>query len=432
MKKIFFICFTLLASTLFFCACHSESMDSIVNTKGELKLSTLKVGVDTDVDVVYLDSRAESGVDLSNYIVTIYDESSQQAGQWTYSEMPEVVSLSVGTYTVEVKSAAEPANGFEAPYYEGTVTCEVKENEVTDVPTISCKLANMMFTIEYEEAFKNKMSDDVVTTLSIGENSLQIPATETRAAYLIAPEDETASLVVNLTGTIDGEAIDYSEHIDNVKSGVHNVIKYQFVPVSDGTESSENTGVVAGGALKVSIALDSSMIGSDETVNVYPGAEPGINDFPTGGGDGENLPTIVGTNFNGQPFDINNDVLEVSIGGVDTDHPLPLQVTLSALNGIAHVYVTINSETLTESVLTDVGLAASFDLAEPGDLEKGLQGLGFPTGAAVVGQTEILFDVTKFTPLLGLYGAASHNFIIRLVDQKGLEVTQTLKIKSVE
>lgn len=111
---------------------------------------------------------------------------------------------------------------------------------------------------------------------------------------------------------------------------------------------------------------------------------------------------------------------------------MPLQVTLSAANGIAHVYVTIDSETLTEDILTGVNLAASFDLAEPGELEAGLKGLGFPTGDAVVGQTTILFDVTGFTPLLGLYGAASHNFIIRLIDQQGLEVTQTLKIKSVE
>ena len=49
-------------------------------------------------------------------------------------------------------------------------------------------------------------------------------------------------------------------------------------------------------------------------------------------------------------------------------------------------------------------------MAEPGELEAGLKGLGFPTGDAVVGQTTILFDVTGFTPLLGLYGAASHNF----------------------
>lgn len=425
MKKIFLICFTLIASTLIFCACHTESMDNIVNTKGELKLSSMKIGVDMDVDVVYLESRAESGVDLSNYIVTIYDQYSQQAGQWTYSEMPEIVSLAVGTYTVEVKSAAEPTNGFDVPYYEGIATCEIKENQVTDVPAISCKLANMLFTVEYDESFQDKISEDVVTTITIGENSLQIPASESRKAYLIAPDSETASMEVNLKGTIDGEVIDYSEHFDDVKSGVHNIIKYQFIPVSDG-----NT-VTAGGAFNISIAIDSSLTGSDESVSVNPGAEPGIDDFPTGGGEGGDAPVIVGTNFNGRPFDISNEVLKVP-GSVNVDNPWPLQVTLSAANGIAHVYVTIDSGTLTEEVLDGVGLAASFDLAEPGELEAGLEGLGFPTGENVVGQPEILFDVTPFTGLLGIYGPASHNFIIRLVDQQGLEVTQTLKIESVE
>lgn len=423
MKKIFLICFTLIASTLLFCACHTESMEGIVNAKGNLSLSSMKVGVNLDVDVVYLDSRAESEIDLSNYIVTIYDKYSQRAGQWVYSEMPEIVSLAVGTYTVEVKSAAEPSNGFDIPYYKGTATCEVKENQVTEGLEISCKLANMLFTVEYDESFQDKISEDVVTTITIGENSLQIPASESQKAYLIAPDSETASMEVNLKGTIDGEVIDYSEHFDDVKSGVHNIIKYQFIPVSDG-----NT-VTAGGAFNISIAIDSSLTGSDESVSVNPGPEPGIDDFPTGGGEGGDAPTIVGTKFNGKSFDISNDVLEVP---TNIKEPLPLQVTLSAANGIAHVYVTIDSETLTEDILTGVNLAASFDLAEPGELEAGLKGLGFPTGDAVVGQTTILFDVTGFTPLLGLYGAASHNFIIRLIDQQGLEVTQTLKIKSVE
>lgn len=423
MKKIFLICFTLIASTLLFCACHTESMEDIVNAKGNLSLSSMKVGVNLDVDVVYLDSRAESEIDLSNYIVTIYDKYSQRAGQWVYSEMPEIVSLAVGTYTVEVKSAAEPSNGFDIPYYKGTATCEVKENQVTEGLEISCKLANMLFTVEYDESFQDKISEDVVTTITIGENSLQIPASESRKAYLIAPDSETASMEVNLKGTIDGEVIDYSKHFDDVKSGVHNIIKYQFIPVSDG-----NT-VTAGGAFNISIAIDSSLTGSDESVSVNPGPEPGIDDFPTGGGEGGDAPTIVGTKFNGKSFDISNDVLEVP---TNIKEPLPLQVTLSAANGIAHVYVTIDSETLTEDILTGVNLAASFDLAEPGELEAGLKGLGFPTGDAVVGQTTILFDVTGFTPLLGLYGAASHNFIIRLIDQQGLEVTQTLKIKSVE
>lgn len=417
MKKIFFICFTLLASTLFFCACHSESMDNIVNTKGELKLSTLKVGVDTDVDVVYLDSRAESGVDLSNYIVTIYDKYSQQAGQWVYSEMPEIVSLAVGTYTVEVKSAAEPSNGFDVPYYKGTATCEVKENQVTEGLEISCKLANMLFTVEYDESFQDKISEDVVTTITIGENSLQIPASESRKAYLIAPDSETASMEVNLKGTIDGEVIDYSEHFDNVKSGVHNIIKYQFIPVSDGS--------VAGGAFSVSIAIDSSLTGSDESVSVNPGPEPGIDDFPTGGGeepgdgDGEqNMPTIVGSNFNGNPFDIENDVLNIT--GAAT-----LKVEINAPNGIAHLYVDIQSETLD---VTEVGLSNSFDLAYPGDLQEGLNGLGFPTGGEVIGKESTVFDISKFTVLL-LTFSGDHNFVIHVVDQQNLEVTKVLKLR---
>ena len=182
--------------------------------------------------------------------------------------------------------------------------------------------------------------------------------------------------------------------------------------------------------------IDSSMNESDETVVTNPGKEPGVEDFPTEGGEepgeeggeGElNAPVIIGASFNGDPFDIQNDVLEVLKGT-----QVELQVLLSASNGMAHVYVTIDSETLTPEILEDVHLASSFDLAEPGTLEEGLNGLGFPTGNAVVGQTEIPFDITQFTPLLGLYGAANHNFIIRLVDQKGLEVTETLKIKSVE
>ena len=136
----------------------------------------------------------------------------------------------------------------------------------------------------------------------------------------------------------------------------------------------------------------------------------------------------MGTDFNGAAFDIENDVLSIP---TTLEGKMPLTVTLNAPNGIAHVYVTIDSETLTEAVLTDVGLKKSFDLAEPGDLEEGLASLGFPVGSEIIGQKTIPFSITEFTPLLGIYGAASHNFIIRLVDQKGLEVTQTLKIKSV-
>lgn len=416
MKKYFLICLTLLAGMLAFTACHSEVMEGQSTGKGELNLASMTAEVNTEVETVYLGSRAESGTDFSNYIVTVYDAQSQKVNQWKYSEMPEIVSLAVGTCTVEVTSAEAPTNGFDIPYYKGSTTCEIKENEIVDVPAITCKLANMMFSVEYDEEFKSKMGEDVVTTITVGDNSLEIPGSETRKAYLVAPGGETTSVTVTLKGTIDGEVIEYSERFDG-KTGVHNVIKYDFVPVSDGTGD--------GSTLKVAINVDSSLTGSDEVIGVNPGEEPGIDDFPEGGGeepgdgDGEqNMPTIVGSKFNGSPFDIENDVLNIT--GAAT-----LKVEINAPNGIAHLYVDIQSETLD---VTEVGLSNSFDLAYPGDLQDGLNGLGFPTGDEVIGKESTVFDISTFTALL-LTFPGDHNFVIHVVDQQNLEVTKVLKLR---
>lgn len=78
MKKYFLICLTLLAGMLAFTACHSEVMEGQSTGKGELNLASMKAEVNTEVETVYLGSRAESGTDFSNYIVTVYDAQSQR------------------------------------------------------------------------------------------------------------------------------------------------------------------------------------------------------------------------------------------------------------------------------------------------------------------------------------------------------------------
>lgn len=433
MKNIFLICFTLMVVLFTFSACHSEKMETgATDVTGQLSLASMKMEVDLKVDTVYPQSRA--GVDVSNFLLTIKNSQGEQVEQYTYSEMPEIISLPVGTYTVVASSAETATNGFDVPFYTGsTEQFTIKENELTEVSALTCRLANVMISVEYDEELRKLMGEDVVTTVKIGDNSLDIPSSETRKAYLIAPAS-AGSMDITLKGTIDGESVTEVKRVENVQAGQYNIIKYVLSPVDDGNNS-------VGGNLNIAINIDSSMTSSDETVGVNPGEEPGIDDFPTDGGeepgdgDGDggdesgseqNMPTIVGTDFNGKPFDISKDVLTVTKG-----QSVPLSVTLLAPNKMAHVYVTIDSETLTEDVLVGVNLAKNFDLAEPGDLEAGLKGLGFPTGTDVIGKEEIPFDITQFTSLLGIYGAANHNFIIRVVDQQGLEVTETLKIKSV-
>ena len=425
MKNIFLICFTLMVVLFTFSACHSEKMETgATDVTGQLSLASMKMEVDLKVDTVYPQSRA--GVDVSNFLLTIKNSQGEQVEQYTYSEMPEIISLPVGTYTVVASSAETATNGFDVPFYTGsTEQFTIKENELTEVSALTCRLANVMISVEYDEELRKLMGEDVVTTVKIGDNSLDIPSSETRKAYLIAPAS-AGSMDITLKGTIDGESVTEVKRVENVQAGQYNIIKYVLSPVDDGNNS-------MGGNLNIAINIDSSMTSSDETVGVNPGEEPGIDDFPTDGGeepgdgDGDggdesgsdqNMPTIEGTSFNKVPFDIDNDRLTIS-GAAE------LQVTIGAPNGIANLFVEIISETLDVS---EVGLPKSFDLAYPGKNSDALSGLGFPVGDKVIGQTEVPFDISNFTILLPTF-KGNHDFKIRVVDSKGLEETKTLKLK---
>lgn len=424
MKNIFLICLTLMAVLFTFSACHSEKLDTgTTDVTGQLNLASMKMDVDLKVDTVY--PKARAGVDVSGFLLTIKNSQGEQVEQYTYSEMPEIVSLPVGKYTVVASSAEAATNGFDVPFYTGSTDITIKENELTEVTSLTCRLANVMISVEYDEELRKLMGEDVVTTVKIGENSVDIPSSETRKAYLIAPAS-ASSMEITLKGTIDGESVTEIERVDNVQAGQYNIIKYVLSPVDDGNNN-------VGGKLNIAINVDSSMTSSDETVGVNPGAEPGIEDFPTEGGeepdqggdsddDGEgteqNMPTIEGTSFNKVPFDIDNDRLTIS-GAAE------LQVTIGAPNGIANLFVEIISETLD---VTQVQLPESFDLAHPGENSDALSGLGFPVGDEVIGQTEVLFDISTFTALLPMF-KGNHDFKIRVVDSKGLEVTKTLKIQ---
>ena len=139
------------------------------------------------------------------------------------------------------------------------------------------------------------------------------------------------------------------------------------------------------------------------------------------------VPTIVGDGF-----DI-DESLDVPIKRDEGGNLIGITVVVNieAENGFSNLKVKIDSETLTPELLEEVGLASEFDLAYPGDLRTGLESLGFPVGDQVLGKTTLKFDITKFTPLLGSYGPATHKFIITAIDQSGNSVEKTLTLISV-
>jgi len=430
MKNIFLICLTLMAVLFTFSACHSEKMETgATDVTGQLSLASMKMEVDLKVDTVaYPQSRA--GVDVSNFLLTIKNSQGEQVEQYTYSEMPEIISLPVGTYTVVASSAEAATNGFDVPFYTGsTEQFTIKENELTEVSALTCRLANVMISVEYDEELRKLMGEDVVTTVTIKEKtrdmikeySLDIPSSETRKAYLIAPAS-VSPMDITLKGTIDGEFVTEVNRVDEVQAGQYNIIKYTLSPVDDGNNSE-------GGNLNIAINIDSSMTSSDETVGVNPGEEPGIDDFPTDGGeepgdgdgDGEGGITsdisITGKDLGGSPFDIDQTQ---TITGATT-----LIVGIEVPAGIQNLKVTISSD---NGDFGSIGASfGTFDLANPGDKESMIAELGLPYGTAVKDKTELDFDISTFTSLLIPFDG-THTFNIVVTDNQGKTESKSLVI----
>lgn len=421
MKNILFTLTALMA--LLFSSCHSEEMRMKETGKGEVSLAKFTLSVEVEIGDIEF-SRA-SDIDVSKYIITIKDAKGEEVGHWIYGEMPEIISLAVGNYTVEAASSSQPTTGIDNPYYKGEQEFTIEANKLTEVETIVCRLANICVTFDFTDEFAELIEDDFEAVFKIGDNSVTMTkADEGKKAYLPAVS-ENNSLDITWKGTLDGEAKEGIMRQDNIQVGEMHTVNFNLDKVDD----------VYPFGLKVSIQIDETISRVDDKLVVNPGTEPPLEDFPaedggedegTGGGSSTDAPTIVGTSFKGSPFDIDNDVLEIKEGETAT-----LKVTLSSSVGIGHVYVTIDSETLTPDILEGVNLSTSFDLVEPGQYESALKGLGFPVSDEVKGKKTVLFDITEFTSLLGTFGTANHKFILQVKDINGNSTTKTLKVKSI-
>lgn len=393
--------------------------------KGEVSLAKFTISVEVEIGDIEF-SRA-SDIDVSKYIITIKDAKGEEVGHWIYGEMPEIISLAVGNYTVEAASSSQPTTGIDMPYYKGEQEFTIEANKLTEVETIECHLANICVKLEFEKEFAELIEDDFQAVLKIGDNSVTMTKDDVeneRKAYLPAVSEKN-SLDITWKGTLDGEAKEGTMRQDDIKIGEMHTVNFNLDKVDD----------VYPFGLKVSIQIDETISRVDDKLVVNPGTEPPLEDFPaedggedegTGGGSSTDAPTIVGTSFKGSPFDIDNDVLEIKEGETAT-----LKVTLSSSVGIGHVYVTIDSETLTPDILEGVNLSTSFDLVEPGQYESALKGLGFPVSDEVKGKKTVLFDITEFTSMLGTFGTANHKFILQVKDINGNSTTKTLKVKSI-
>lgn len=393
--------------------------------------------------------------DVSGYLVTIMKRGTNETAtykgaecSWTCGSMPsEIITLEAGDYTVSVRSHNPENAAFDRPYFEGSKDFTIENNKVTDIGTVKCTFQAVKVGIVYNSELKEGMDASTASvTVEAGKAGTELKwgATETRYGYFILSGDDNRTLVATFKGIVNSQELEATKTIDDVKTGAYYILTFSLKKgnVQVDPEFGEISGTTSG------ISIDFEVVESEVDSKLEPGEDP------SGTGDGDKNPDDeewpenpdnpenpddpntgddkAFTFANGEGSDIDFNGVNVVPSEEELEaNPRNYIVEISSIDTLAHLYVEIISESLTDEMLTGVGLAGSFDLAEPGDLADALSGsFGFPIEGEVIGQTHVTFDITPFIPLLNIYGNELHEFQLKVVDQKGNQVIQSLKFQT--
>lgn len=399
--------------------------------KGDVSLASIGIDVNDAEHVV-----ARATVDVSGFQVTITDKTTGlEAASWRYADMPEVFTLPVGDYRVNVVSLAEqPKAAWEAPYYSGDKEFTIVAGKLTEVGTVTCRLANLKVSIRYSDKLLAAIDNNqakVDVKVNDSDNLSFLPG-ETRSGYYEVVEGNT-TLVAEFTGTIAGNVETMRKvYTDDVKPGYHRIITFT---IKTGPDMPEESGTVNPSG----ITIDATVTDVDVDGNVVLEEEGTLPDDDRpgheGGGDepgpGPVDPPVLDYKYIAGDANVAFGSNEVSFTGSqdaseygEEEGKKPAEVFIKVPAGISKLMVDIESNVLDESTLVSVGLAKEFDLCDPtqtvnGDLTEALKNFGFPVGNEVIDKTDLEFNISKFMPLLCLLGQGTHTFNIIVTDNAG-------------
>lgn len=418
MKKIFNIFAILMAVVVMTPSCSKDDpfpFDEETGATGTVNFHKMVVSVNADETVV------KSAPDVGAFRVVITDGVKTHY-DGTYADLPEILTLPVGeNYTVTVHSAENPDAGWDCPYYEGSQTFSIAENDVTFVEPVVCRFSNVKVTIRYADDLKMVMGDDCTVEVVCGETGcLTFGKDETRSGYFRYVEgDGIPTLVATFHGTVEDNMEDNFRTYTNVAPGNHYIITYSLhspdgpLPSQVGTV---NPGVyvdatVESVSMNVNVDVEDDIL-KDDMRPSEGDVDPDPPTPPTG-----NEPTVVatidGTTDFESPYMVHDGIT------------VKVKVDSEAEDGVQVFTVDIDSETLDEGTLSDVGLAKHLDLVNPGEFATPLQQMGFPIN--VGGMKDIPeFDISQLVPLLSLLGEPgvvyNHKFILTVGDANGTTV----------
>ena len=379
-------------------------------------------------------TRATRAVDANTFDCSIINEENEVVMSFKFGERPtEAVELETGDYIFKIQSGDVPGAAWESPVYGSTKPFKIVRNETTEISEIVCSLLQIQVSISYSQDLLERLGDKTLTTVKVGNNSLEYSLGETRSGFFLAPQLNN-TIEISISGTyaadlVTAKPINMTKEIRDVKAGQYSKVHFYIEHSADGN-------------INVSATIRDWVVDEIIPCNVADLIrEEEWKEESDGGNEGE---TNSGLSVEWIGYDI---AQRVTITEETTG-----EIMIYADKGIKELVVRIDSQSLA-AILPTVGLVdvinlsypeKSYDSANPdkaltpdevATLKKMLAPvsagglLGFPYGDDIINKTEILFSITDFMGALAAF-SGNHDFHFSITDNEGKTITPSLMLTS--
>ena len=257
MKKTWYT-FILCCFLAAFTACQNE------DELGNSAMGYLRLGLEVNTSSI---SRAEAEAynpkQLAVQILDAQNEVVEETTNFDTEWKGKTFTLPVGTYTIKASSAGfdGKTSGFEKPYYTGSTAVTI-ENGKTANPSVTCTLANVKVTVQFDESFMKAFSAAKVTVDDKADNAGISPldfemGKTAQSGYFPVTDLQAVVSATNQHGVTNTQ----TDEITGVKARDHYILQYRVGDAGNGNGN-------------VSITVDESTKTYTYTVTISTFKEP--------------------------------------------------------------------------------------------------------------------------------------------------------------
>lgn len=437
MKKYINIALTLIVAAAMGSCAKENPFDNVPEaTTGRFLKSSLKVSVETDGPRSLQNRKVRMGAPAAaDFTVDfIKNGETEPEASYLYSEMPEIVTLPIGTYTAVAHYGDNPDAAWETPYYKGqSGAFLINTDDITVVEDpIVCSLANVRVTVQFDPALLAVMGADCKVNVVVGKKgSLDYTKDDVNRSGYFAYVEDSQTLAAVFTGEVEGAYANETKAYENVKPGNHYFITFKLHDAGE-----EDPGDITGKGEDGVIHVDATVETTDENRELDPGEETIPDTMRPQESEPEQpgQPGGPGTDQPGQeePTGSLPSVTVKAPLNIDADNELTMGAKVEfvidshADSGFEGFLVYIDSNVLDADELAQVGIPVNIDLINAdASLQGSLKGLGFPVGDEVKGAKHLEFDINDFVDTLLLLASNSDkpekyfNFKLTVTDTNG-------------